>query len=303
MPCEFPIKIKTSSGHNIRTKCKQCRSCRIAKHSSLKLRAKLEFQQCLSAEFISMTYRPDILPLNGTHSPFQAFCKRLRDHNSYRQNPNKIRYLSCGEFGDTSGNFHHHALLFNSVPLWDTNFTTQNGDQRLTKLWQLGRCHSGTVTPKSISYVTNYCTKSTLDCPDKKPFAHWSNHFGSNGMAALCQQLKKSNQLITSMPRFLNYKGETHALDRAMRLVIQKEFNLPETEDVDLEIKNYLQNLSDMNILPGDVTYNDHVTGKTIVIEEKHLPDYDLTDKTLAAIHKSYQENLFSDPLKQKHKI
>ncbi len=88
-----------------------------------------------------------------------------------------------------------------------------------------------------------------------------------------------------------------------MRKVIQEQFMLPETEDVDLELKNYLQNLADDDILSGNTTYNDYVTGKTIVIEEKHLPDIDLTNKRLKAIHKAYQDDTLPDHLNTKKGI
>ncbi|AXH75944.1 MAG: replication initiator protein [Microviridae sp.] len=304
MPCINPLKLKTDSGHTIRAKCKQCRSCRIAKHSALRFRSLLEYRESTSAEFISMSYKDEIRPLNGTHSPFQDFCKRLRTHNSYRQNPNKIRYLSCGEFGDKSGHFHHHALLFNSVPIWDTNFTIQNSDQTLTKLWQLGRCDSGSVTHASINYVTRYCTKSTLESPDKKPFAHWSNHFGSAGMVSILKQLEKNKTPLKSMPTSMTVKNVSYTLDGFLRNVITDFYKWPETKNIDLEIKNFLQNTVDTNstgFFPQD--YIDHETGDTIIIEEKHLPDLDLTTKTETARQKAFHEQCSVDQLKLKTKI
>ncbi|AXH78078.1 MAG: replication initiator protein [Microviridae sp.] len=301
MPCEGPITIKTPSGHNIQVKCKQCRSCRIAKHSALRFRSLLEFQHSLSAEFISMTYKPENLPLNGSHTPFQSFLKRLRQHNKRHHNPNKIRYLCCGEYGDLSGEFHHHALLFNSLPTWNKLFTTQNSDQLLTKLWQLGRCDSGEVNTTTIDYVTNYCTKSTLDSPDKKHFAHWSNHFGSYGMENLCQRYKNKGTHFTSMPTLISVNGKTYSLDAAMQKIIKKQFNLPDTENIDLEMRNYAQSCIDSGFMPH--SYQDHETGLTRIYDEKTMPNLDLTQKTTNAILKTRKLLDSPDFRKLKRKI
>ncbi len=103
------------------------------------------------------------------------------------------------------------------------------------------------------------------------------------------------------MPTLINVQGKTYALDAAMQKIIRKSFNLPETENIDLEMKNYAQSCVDQGFIPH--SYQDHETGLQRIYTEKTMPDLDLTQKTNTAIIKSRLAQEAPDFKKLKRKL
>lgn len=85
--------------------------------------------------------------------------KRLRKRYSA-----PIRFFHCGEYGESTGRPHYHALLFN-VEFPDQVLHSINNDNRLytspslTEIWGLGHATFGSVTFESAAYVARYCVK------------------------------------------------------------------------------------------------------------------------------------------------
>ena len=76
----------------------------------------------------------------------QLFWKRLRKDLA----PRKIKYFACGEYGDTYGRPHYHAIVFG----------LQGTDEKIVQEnWQRGFVMLGGVSQKSIGYVTGYVLK------------------------------------------------------------------------------------------------------------------------------------------------
>ncbi len=104
------------------------------------------------------------------------------------------------------------------------------------------------------------------------------------------------------MPTLISVNGKTYALDAAMQKIIAKSFNLPESENIDLEMKNYAQHLVDQGYdIPH--SYTDHETGLQRIYDEKTMPDIDLTRKTKEAIIKTRLAQSAPDFKKLKRKI
>jgi len=113
--------------------------------------------------FLTLTYRDEELPeydsLKLEH--WQLFMKRLKK----RYGGKKIRFYHCGEYGETTGRPHYHAILFNHT-FNDQKFlkkteTDQNlfTSQLLDQIWSHGDCYIGTVTFESAAYCGRYVMK------------------------------------------------------------------------------------------------------------------------------------------------
>lgn len=112
--------------------------------------------------FVTLTYRPADLPKDGSldYRHFQLFMKRLR-----KRFGSGVRFYMCGEYGDSNGRPHYHAILFNidfldRVP-WRKTPTgyVQYRSKTLEDIWGLGHCEFGSVTLKSAAYVARYIMK------------------------------------------------------------------------------------------------------------------------------------------------
>ena len=75
-----------------------------------------------------------------------------------------VRFFQCGEYGESLGRPHHHALLFNC---WfpDSRHHKTRGDvklytsRELEDLWTHGQCSVGAVTFESAAYIARYSMK------------------------------------------------------------------------------------------------------------------------------------------------
>lgn len=142
--------------------CGQCIGCKLERSRQWAIRISHEASLYSSNCFITLTYAPEHLPLDGSLDVrhFQLFMKRLRK----RYGPN-IRFFHCGEYGERLGRPHYHACLLN-FDFPDKVLYRQNsrGDHlyrspSLEQLWPYGLCEIGSVTFESAAYVARYITK------------------------------------------------------------------------------------------------------------------------------------------------
>lgn len=125
-----------------------------------------------TSHFLTLTLDDSNLtvsPLTGclTLNPrdLELFWKRLR------KNIGPFRYYACGEYGDTTGRPHYHAILF-GLPITDKkHYTTKNDiplytSDTIQKEWKLGQIWLGDVTFESCAYVARYVMK--------KFFGNWA---------------------------------------------------------------------------------------------------------------------------------
>ena len=144
------------STDRITVPCSKCAACLSRLRQAWAFRLAQELKTAETAFFITLTYAPENLPVNDDGLPFvskrdcQLFLKRLR-----RSLPNrKIRYYLVSEYGTSGLRPHYHAIIFN-LP------NSNNLIDKLNEAWGLGFVHTGTVTTKSINYVTKYIFKKT----------------------------------------------------------------------------------------------------------------------------------------------
>lgn len=161
----------------IPTKCGQCIGCRIDRTREWAVRCVHETQSHETACFLTLTYNQDNLPWDGSlvKSHLQNFFKRLR-----KEHPTKrIRYYSCGEYGDQLSRPHYHVCLF-GYDFPDRELRTQfRGNKtytspELTKLWKNGYHSIGEMNWQTAAYTARYVMKK-INGKNQKD-AYWRPH-------------------------------------------------------------------------------------------------------------------------------
>lgn len=217
MQCFSPLRIRNPSKFAFKqfidVPCGKCPACIANKRqewiqrlSEVSLSSKNNF-------FITLTYSESSLPRSPTGVPTldkadaQKFVKRLRgrfyphDRKWYIRRQLKppeceFKYFLCGEYGDTFGRPHYHALLFN-VP----DVTARNMLLFLRDCWPFGFVRISQMNGKRIAYCTKYALKQLDELPDDclPPF-----HIQSQGIGILDERfadyLKITNKNYVQRP-------------------------------------------------------------------------------------------------------
>lgn len=174
MPCFTPLKAYRSQGGQVvfdsrrgwsdrplQLACGQCIGCRQERARQWAIRAVHESEMHKENCFVTLTYAPGALPLDGSLDirHWQLFAKRLR----HVAGP--FRFLMCGEYGERTNRPHYHACLFGhnfragavAVPrksghaLWSSRVVLDS--------WRLGHVSIGHLTYESAEYVARYVMK------------------------------------------------------------------------------------------------------------------------------------------------
>lgn len=172
--------------------CGQCLPCRINKSRVWQHRLLLEQLTSLRSCFVTLTYAPEHLPPDGNLVPEDVtlFLKRLRYHLADR----RIRYFIVGEYGSRSRRPHYHGMLYDVSP---------EDEALINRAWSLGFVQTGTLTPKSASYITGYVLKGMTTDHEKlqgrRPEFMRCSKMGPGGLGieaikGIAQSLKDQNQ-------------------------------------------------------------------------------------------------------------
>jgi len=106
-PIIIPVEKERNRYHQI-VRCGQCRACRIRRKMAWTGRLMLELQENRNRGiFLTLTYKED--PGLLDYGDFQRFMKR------YRKAHGACRFFAVGEYGETSGRGHWHAIIFNQL--------------------------------------------------------------------------------------------------------------------------------------------------------------------------------------------
>lgn len=147
----------------IQVPCGKCTGCRADQALMWSIRAYHESTLHFKNSFITLTYSDENLPPDGklVKEDLQKFFKRLRK----KYPPKHIRYIACGEYGDTTKRPHYHAIIFgedflhDKIQLTDDLYTQED----LANVWNLGHVSIAPVTMASICYVCGYVVKKIHD--------------------------------------------------------------------------------------------------------------------------------------------
>lgn len=234
MQCEKPILIRkpgTSQFENskIFVPCGRCFACQINKSRDWAVRIMQESSCHDDSVFVTLTYDEEHLPRVGAFQgtlvkrDLQNFFKRLRKNTG-----KKLRYFSCGEYGENYARPHYHCIIFGLSPL--------GAQDVVRRSWLLGWSHVGSVTFGSASYVARYTTK--LLTKDKEKFYSDNN-------------LQKEFALMSRRPGigvpFLEKYGD---FGKVNKFFWQEKFKVPlprlyrthlfQTEEEQQEIKDFI---------------------------------------------------------------
>lgn len=182
MNCVKPIMLKSG----ILVPCGQCELCQSASRSE---KSVLVQMHCEAYErmplFIGLTYSPEQRPYtkdgNVTlHRPhLSEFLKRYK--RNYSLTCERFTYVACGEYGDSYGNPHYHAIWFGDDSLHDLWLKDVHfAEDFLSDEWGHGFVDINEAKWSGIHYVTKYCLKDGQECPpgSVKPFFVSSNGIG-----------------------------------------------------------------------------------------------------------------------------
>lgn len=174
MPCYTPLTAYRAEGGRIvfnsregwsdrplQLQCGQCQGCRLERSRQWALRCVHEAQLHPHNCFITLTYRPKDLPVDGSLDVrhWQLFAKRLR------KKLGPFRFLHCGEYGDTNFRPHYHACIFGLDFSHDRQLFKKQGPNEtfvsadLEETWGLGFATVGHLTWQSAAYVARYVMK------------------------------------------------------------------------------------------------------------------------------------------------
>lgn len=143
MQCTNPMFLKSQGFY---VPCGKCLGCKIAHSREWTVRLMHEMSSWDCYCFLTLTYDEEHVPFSLSKRELQLFWKRLRK----AIHPRKLKYFSCGEYGDTYGRPHYHAIVYG---------VDWNDEKIILKCWNKGFIKIGGVTRKSIGYVTDYCLK------------------------------------------------------------------------------------------------------------------------------------------------
>lgn len=165
--------------------CGRCIGCRLEKTRQWKVRLVHESHFHVHRWFVTLTYDDEHYPPGGAlvRRDMQLFMKRLRKRR-FGNARGTLRYLYCGEYGETTGRPHYHAVMFgvdfpdrreygkskSGLPQW--------ASAELDALWGLGRCLLGTFTPESAGYVAGYVLKKVLGEPSRECYTFLDHNTG-----------------------------------------------------------------------------------------------------------------------------
>ncbi len=188
MPCFSPLKgykdiatggltfNKTGTAQALEVACGQCLGCRVDHRTMWAIRICHEaflYDDQYGNSWATLTYRDPsectAKQLKNGHYIPEDYSLRPSDVSKFvralrKQNPQKIRYFYCGEYGDENQRPHYHICLFNHSFDDQTLFYDEEGlvtytSPSLEKLWPHGFSTVAPLTFRNASYTAGYSLK------------------------------------------------------------------------------------------------------------------------------------------------
>jgi hypothetical protein len=149
----------------VQVRCDKCDKCLKVKSNEWAVRCAMEIAMHDKNSFLTLTYDEGNHDESLRPEHMTKFIKRVRNHLTKHNIPQKIRYYQCGEYGTKTHRPHHHVLLFGyEFPDMTMFFKNSNGDKLYTseilnKLWPYGHCTIGEANLATAIYTAGYIGK------------------------------------------------------------------------------------------------------------------------------------------------
>lgn len=155
-----PVKAYVE-GSSFMLPCGQCTGCRADRAFQWSMRVAHEAKLYDSNLFLSLTYDEQHVPQDFSVKlrDYQLFIKRVRKHFG-----RSVRFVGCGEYGDTTFRPHYHFGIFNLDFSDKRQVGTRGGypiyrSEILAELWPFGSHEIGRLTHESGGYIARYVFK------------------------------------------------------------------------------------------------------------------------------------------------
>lgn len=240
MPCYHPIPAYRTAGGDVRMwvegantvagmelPCGNCIGCRTSRARQWAVRCHLELRQHDRVCWTTLTYDDEHLPPGLEKEHLVGFLKRLRRRREYatrdEKRPERLRFFASGEYGETNGRPHYHAILFG---------TSVEAKKDIEAAWPYGFSRVDPVGPGTIEYVAGYCAKKigwreeygdvidrstgeVIEERPRAPFVHMSRNPGIGGSAREHWQSWKETAIHMgreiAVPRYLHEAWKANA--------------------------------------------------------------------------------------------
>ena len=274
-------------GRYLKVPCGKCVNCKRSRRQNWMLR--LDYENRLYTDmfnyFVTLTYDDEHLPINNgvgvlNQQDVTKFMKRFRKHFDVPF----YKYYYVGEYGYHGSRPHYHVLMFH-VP-----FNWNEMNVILRREWKLGFADIGTVTIKSINYVSGYFLEqldnvASRACKIVKPFMRCSQRIGDNIIThSLKEQINSGAMSIrspsgttVSIPRrykdkLITNSGKSQRYNELQKLLIKKS-------DEEKQLLEHFKSL-----------YGD-TAGYTAFLRYKDDQRQAITDSVMAHYRKSKSHN------------
>jgi len=165
--CYNPTSVyDKNTGNRLVVSCRKCSECLQTRANEWAVRGHFELKKNKDNCFITLTYENNPVRLHKEH--MQMFIKRLRKSIS----PAKIKYFSCGEYGDQYLRPHYHLIIF-GYDFQDKLFWKMSNSGKpiyisyeLEHLWPYGMCTTQEANAQTISYSAKYSAHLKTNLPE-----------------------------------------------------------------------------------------------------------------------------------------
>lgn len=208
MQCTSPATFPKSG----KVPCGQCMACRLNRTREWGVRIMQEMESWKDSCFVTLTYDNEHLPEdNGLHKEhWQLFMKRLR--RDYE--PEKLKFLACGEYGDEFGRPHYHAVLFG----------VKAKDERIKDNWPYGFVRSDILTYERATYVAGYILKKITGKMQEEKYGGRQPPFQLQSQAlGKAWAIENKSRLLENLG--FTVKGRKVALPRYYRKIFGDEIS------------------------------------------------------------------------------
>ena len=158
--CYNPIKVFNRKTRIYESySCRKCIECQQVRANEWGVLCHFELKEHKDNCFITLTYENNPVYLHKEH--MQNFLKKLRKKIA----PAKIKYFSCGEYGDKLHRPHYHLIIFGydfkDKIFWKLSKSDKAMyiSKELEDLWGYGLCTVQEANIQTVQYSAKYATK------------------------------------------------------------------------------------------------------------------------------------------------